>query len=276
MTFSLSFHGRQKKLQGQAPETGLRAVLKGLLLSGGLAAAMLAHADHSEMNPNVIEVAAGDSVKVARLPDNIYLRVQNDPDDLIWERIPMYRTGLLSAPPVHPSVMLRFDGSAEPKHLYFQVARSSERFYIRLRWKDSSEDRATTVDKFRDGVAVQYAIKGPETSYMMGAGEDYPVNIWYWRADQDQVENLAAGGFGSTTRLEQQNVSGASAYLPEAIRQDSEWHVVMSRPLKAEGLHQVDLMRDAIPVVFALWQGDKNQRDGDKRITHNWITLDNR
>lgn len=250
--------------------------LRSALLVTGLVAAGLVQADHSEKNPNVIEVSAGDTVKVSRIPDNIYLRIQDDPDDLIWDRLPLYRTGLLSAPPVHPSVQLRFDPAAEPKHLYFQVARSSERFYIRLRWKDASEDRATTVDKFRDGVAIQYAIKGPETSYMMGAGQDYPVNIWYWRADYDRVENLAAGGFGSTTSLKEQDVSGASDYIQEEIKQDSEWHVVMSRPLKVKGSHQVNLMRDSIPIVFALWEGAKNQRDGNKRITHNWITLDNR
>ncbi|PSF12216.1 dimethylsulfide dehydrogenase [Marinobacter fuscus] len=235
-----------------------------------------AAADHSERNPNVTEVNPGDTVKVARIPDNIYLRTQDDPDDLIWDRLPVYRTGLTTAPPVHPSVMLRFDPTdMEAKHLYFQVAKSKDRFYIRLRWKDASEDRSTTVDQFRDGVAVQYAIAGPETSYMMGSGPDNPVNIWYWRSDQEQIENLAAGGFGSTTHLPEQTVTGASEYFPEEIAQDSEWHVVMSRLIDEDGEHQVDLSRDTIPVVFALWEGHHNERDGNKKVTHNWIMLDN-
>ena len=250
-----------------------RAVLLGLALTAG----GIAQADHSELNPNVTDVSPGDTVKVSRIPGTIYLRTQNDPDDLIWDRLPVYRTDLYSAPPVHASVILRFDQNTalEPKHLYFQVARSDDRFYIRLRWKDATDDSATTVDRFRDGVAVQYAINGPDTSFMMGSGPDNPVNIWYWQSDKAQVDNLAAGGYGSTTRLPEQSVAGASSYITDAIVQDNQWHVVMSRPLKIEGEHQVDLSRDSIPVVFALWEGSQDQRDGDKRVSANWIMLDN-
>ncbi|MDR5902009.1 ethylbenzene dehydrogenase-related protein [Halomonas icarae] len=254
----------------------LRPILHGSLALALMLASTGALADHSELNPNVTEVKPGDTVTISRLPEDIYLRVQNDPDDLIWDRLPMYRTELFAAPPVHRSVQLRFDdGASHGKHLYFQVARSSERFYIRLHWKDASENRATTVDDFRDGVAVQYALGDADTSYMMGSGPDAPVNIWYWRADHEQrIENLAAGGYGSTTRLPEQNVSGASDYIQEAIPQDSEWHVVMSRPLAAGGEHQVTFDRDRVPMAFALWEGSDSERDGDKRVTHTWILLD--
>ncbi|MBR9828870.1 MAG: dimethylsulfide dehydrogenase [Oceanospirillales bacterium] len=251
MIFNASFH---------------HAVLLGL----AIAVSNTAHAD------NATDIKPGDTVKVSTVPGTIYLRTQNDPDDLLWDRLPLYRIELMPAPPVHTSVILRMDPTATtPKHLYFQVARSDERFYMRLRWKDATENRATTVDQFRDGAAVQYALKGAETSFMMGTGPDNPVNIWYWRADRDDAESLAAGGFGSTTHLPEQTVSGASAYIREEIAQDSEWHVVMSRPLKVEGEHQVDLNRAAVPVIFALWQGADEQRDGDKRISQNWIMLDN-
>jgi len=255
----------------------LRHLLYGTAaLAMALTTASGAFAAHPELNPNVTEIQPGDTVKASRLPADIYLRIQNDPDDLIWDRLPMYRTTLLAAPPVHPSVSLRFDdGATRAKHLYFQVARSSERFYIRLHWKDDSENRATTVDDFRDGVAVQYALGDVDTSYMMGSGPDAPVNIWYWRADHEQrIENLAAGGYGSTTRLPEQSVAGASDYIQEAVPQNSEWHVVMSRPLEAEGEHQVSFERDQVPMAFALWEGSDHERDGDKRVTHTWILLD--
>jgi dimethylsulfide dehydrogenase subunit gamma/complex iron-sulfur molybdoenzyme family reductase subunit gamma len=253
----------------------LRYFLKGSLT---LALALLTTgvwAEHDELNPNIQEVKPGDTVKVSRIPGTIYLRSQNDPDDLIWDRLPTYRTNLFVAPPVHQSVNLRFkDGATRNKHLYFQVARSDQRFYIRMRWKDATEDLGTTVDDFRDGVAVQYALKEVDTSYMMGSGPDKPVNIWYWRADQPQVENLAAGGFGSTTTLEQQTVSGAGAYIKQHVAQDSEWHVVMSRPFKASDTYDVDFDRALVPMGFAVWQGSDKERDGNKRVTHTWIMLD--
>lgn len=254
----------------------LRYLLKGsLALSLALFTAST-WAEHNEINPNILEVKPGDTVKVAKIPGTIYLRSQNDPDDLIWDRLPTYRTDLLAAPPVHPSVNLRFtEGATRSKHIYFQVARTDERFYIRLRWKDATEDRNTTVDDFRDGVAVQFALKDADTSYMMGTGADKPVNIWYWRADQQQIENLAAGGFGSTTTLEQQTVTGAGAYIKQKIAQDNEWHVVMSRPFKAVDKYDVNFDRKTpVPMAFAVWQGSDKERDGNKRITHTWILLD--
>ena len=237
--------------------------------------ATAAWAVHPEANPNVLEVKPGDSIEVVRLPEQIYLRSQNDPDDVIWDRVPMYYTYLLPAPPVHPSVRLRFDeGASRGKHLYFQAARTSERFYMRLRWKDETEDRVNEVDAFGDGVAVQYAVNGPDTSYMMGNGPEKPVNIWYWRADQPGIENLVAGGFGSTTTLPEQSVSGDSRYVSEMIPQDSEWQVVMSRPLAPANEHEISFESDPVPVTFAVWQGSDDERDGNKRVTHSWIMLE--
>jgi|SRR5690554_39326 len=249
------------------------------MMPGILALALSAGAAQAETevaNPNIAEVMPGDTVKVERLPEHIYLRNQNDPDDLIWQRIPAYRTQLYSAPPVHESVALRFEeGAMRGKHMYFQVARTSERFYVRMFWKDATEDRQTSVDQFSDAVAVQYALKGKDTSYMMGTNADKPVNIWYWRADGSAVENLAAGGFGSTTALEQQSVSGDGYYVTTRVPQDNQWQVVMSRPLKPAGKHEIDLRSGVVPVSFAVWQGADNERDGNKRITHTWIMLDN-
>lgn len=255
----------------------LRHLLLGTATLAFTVAATGALADQDERDPNVTEVKPGDTVKVATVPGNIYLRTQDDPDDLIWDRLPTYRTALQPAPPVHQSVKLRFADEIEAgKQLYFQVARTSERIYLRLRWKDATQDDSTTVDDFRDGVAVQYAINGTDTSYMMGSGPDNPVNIWYWRADhEEQIDNLAAGGYGSTTTLPEQNVEGASAYITEDNSANNEWHVVMSRPLDVKGdEHSIAFDRDTVPMGFALWQGSDGERDGNKRVTHTWIMLD--
>lgn len=249
--------------------------MKGSLTLALVLASAGALAKRSEQNPNILEIKPGDTVKVSTIPDTIFLRSQNDPDDLIWSRLPVYSTYLLPAPPVHQSVKLRFDdGATRGKHIYFQVARSSDRFYVRLRWKDATEDRATTVDDFRDGVAVQYALNDTDTSYMMGSGPEQPVNIWYWRADQNRVENLAAGGYGSTTTLTEQTVSGDSAYVTNQVPQHSSWQVVMSRPLAAKGEFEVDFERAIVPMGFAVWQGSDEERNGNKRVTHTWILLD--
>lgn len=226
----------------------------------------------TEADPTIPDVRAGETVYATQLPEPIYLRDANDPDDIIWARIPAYRTFLSAAPPVHPSTALRF-APKEGVNLYFQLARTSDRLYVRLRWKDASQNRKTAVDAFSDGAAIQWALNGTDTSYMMGSGPKKPVNIWYWRADRGGVENLAAGGYGSTTHLPQQPVTGKGFYHAQRNERDSEWHVVMSRPLAGQGQYQPNLQKGTIPVAFALWQGEETQRDGNKRVSHGWILL---
>ncbi len=255
------------------PRVPNRLAFVGGMLSLAIAPLASAQQAITPGDPTVREIRAGETVPVARLPDHIYLRSDNDPDSIIWARIPAYRTFLTAAPPVHPSTLLRF----EPKkgeYLYFQFARTAERFYVRMRWKDSSEDRQTTVDKFRDGAAIEFALNGFDTSYMMGSGPEKPVNIWYWHPDRDQVEDLIAAGYGTTSNLPEQEVTAQSQYAVRGNDRDNEWHVVMSRKLGVSGNNQVGLHAGTIPVAFAVWQGEEGQRDGNKRVSHNWILVD--
>lgn len=223
-------------------------------------------------DPTVQDVTAGDTVPAARLPDNIYLRDVNSPDDIVWDRVAAYRTFVTAAPPLHQSTALRFDPK-EGQHLYFQVARTAERFYVRLRWHDESENLKSAVDAFPDGAAIQFALNGTDTNYMMGSGPKKPVNIWYWRPDAAAVASLAAGGYGSTSILPDQPVSGKASFRRMDNRED-EWHLVMSREINSKGEHQVGLKKGVVPIAFALWQGEENQRDGYKRVSHNWILVD--
>lgn len=255
------------------PSAALGALLT--LMAGTYAMADTTTAEPSvaEPNPTIGEVSVGTTIKAARLPDNVYLRDVNDPDDIIWDRIPAYRVGLTAAPPVHASTQLRYD-PALSGHVYFQVARTSERFYVRMRWPDATLNRDTKVDAFADGAAVQFALNGPDTSFMMGTAPDYPVNIWYWRADRDTVENLAAAGFGSTTLLPEQVVTGKGTYHSDDQNRNQEWHVVMSRPLDVTGEYQIGLQSGTVPISFALWQGDKGHRDGNKILNMGWVLVD--
>lgn len=222
---------------------------------------------------NVKRLEAYDSVTVSTIPDGIYLRSVNDPDDIIWDRLPEYRVAMLPAPAVHESVELRVDYDAEETFLYMTLAKTSERFYVRLRWVDDTRDTETAFDRFRDGVAVQFALGDDDTSYIMGDGPDSAVNIWYWRSDSNSAQNLAAGGPGSTTVLDEQPVTADSLYTENA-GDPNEWTVVLSSPLAAEGAHNVSFDRDMAPMAFAVWQGAEKERDGLKRVSEGWILLD--
>lgn len=242
-----------------------------LALSMPTNAALAAGDSISEANVKIIEPGA--EVSVSRIPDGIYLRSVNDPDDIIWERLPEYRVHLAPAPPVHPSVELRIDDEDTGQDVYVTLARTSERFYVRMRWRDETQDAATRLDRFRDGAAVQFAIGDEATSHIMGTGPEEPVNIWYWRSDSNIVESLAAGGPGSTTALEDQPVTGDARYVVGEKPIANQWVVVMSRPIEAAGDHQVSLNRPSVPMAFALWQGGTGQRDGLKNASEDWILV---
>ena len=190
------------------------------------------------------------------------------PDSPAWRDAQEYSMALSLAPPVHPSINLRYDPAAPTMPVNLRAASDDQMLFIRLRWLDTTRNIATTRDEFSDGVAVQFALEGGDTtSYMMGATTT-PVNIWYWNADADQPQNLAAGGFGSTTQLDAGQLTASNIY-----KESGEWVVVFSRPLSQEGDHQVDLNSDNVLMALALWQGDKRQRDGLKHVSPGWVTL---
>ncbi|MBK5932868.1 dimethylsulfide dehydrogenase subunit gamma [Rhodovulum imhoffii] len=222
---------------------------------------------------NVLRLEAGDIVAAAKIPEGVYLRSVNDPDDIIWERLPEYRVRMVPAPAVHRSVELRVNYDTPDQDLYVTFAHTSERFYVRLRWRDDTADRQTGRDRFRDGAAVQFSLGDDTTSYLMGTGPDQPVNIWYWSADGHQIQNLAAGGYGSLTRLPIQTVSGDGLYTDNP-GDPNEWTVVMSRPLAVRDEYEVALNRAVVPIAFALWQGSEAQRDGLKSVSEGWVLVE--
>lgn len=240
---------------------------------GALAALALPVAAEPIVEANTHLLEPGDSVPVARIPDGIFLRSVNDPDDAIWERLPEYRMHVMPAPAVHQSVALRVDYDSPGNVVYLNLARTSDRLYVRMRWRDDTQDTATTMNRFTDAAAVQFSLGDDSTSYLMGEGPNEAVNIWYWRADGSPVQNLAAGGYGSTTILPQQSVTGTGQYL-EDLGAPNQWTVVMSRPLGVAGDYEASFRRQLVPMAFALWQGSLKQRDGFKYVSDGWILLD--
>jgi dimethylsulfide dehydrogenase subunit gamma len=236
-----------------------------LLFCACLLAAGNAHTD-----PSVFPIGVNATIPVQAIDSNIFLRVENDPTSPIWRRVPRYRITLQPAPPVHRSVSLRSDDSMAARELDLSAATDGKRLYIFLSWRDDSRDEMNAYERFADAAAIQFALAGGDsTSYMMGAA-DTPVNIWYWSAARTGAQNLAAGGFGSTTVLPLQNVTAASDYDENRAR----WAVVLSRALNIGGEHYARL-QTGTPVMFAcaLWEGSTAQRDGHKLTTPGWIRL---
>ena len=254
----------------------MRKIVPGLLLAAMAGLNAVHAAEISRGEANVLDLAVGDTIPVTVIPRGVHLRVDNDPVDDIWERVPEYQVWLMPAPVWHPSVGLRQQTGGTGIPLYFSAVSDGSRLYFKLRWVDETADRVTSRDRFRDGAAVQFALeRGNVTPYLMGVA-GAPVNIWYWKADDDSAENLAAGGPGSTTRLDDQPLGAASAHGKAAFAPQDQWVVVMSRALGAEGMHMApfDPAGDPQALAFAVWQGADGERDGHKNASTGWVFLD--
>lgn len=80
-----------------------------------------------------------------------------------------------------------------------------------------------------------------------------------------------AEGFGTLTyqRAEEQGVLGTAVWA------NGRWFVNMIRPLKSAGENDVDFSRsNRIPVAFAVWDGSKGDRGGNKHISGwHWLVV---
>lgn len=211
----------------------------------------------------VVPLTIGGSMQVLKVSSRLA-----DPDNYHWRDAQEYRLNLDLAPPVHPSINLRHDAAVAAVPLFLRAASDGEKLYLRMRWVDYSQNAKTTHTEFADAAAIQFPLgDAASTSFMMGAPAE-PVNIWYWKAGQAGAQNLAAGGFGSTTTLDTGGLNASSVY-----RSSGEWVVVFSRSLAQAGEYQVQLGSGPVSVAFALWQGEQKQRDGLKHVSMGWVLL---
>jgi len=185
-------------------------------------------------------------------------------DAAIWQKAPVAQVALQTAFPGHPSIT----GTALTEQLSAQAVRAGNVLYVRLRWNDKTANtKASDTNRFVDGVALQFPIDGkPSTTPFMGGGDSL-VNVWYWRAD-GQTQNLLANGFGSATKVP------TAALASTSVRRDDGWEVVLTRSLASPKDEGVVLKgRKTIPIAFAAWDGDNQERDGFKAVTMEWWQL---
>lgn len=186
------------------------------------------------------------------------------PEAEIWKKAPLTQVALQPAFPGHGSIV----GTPVTERLTAQAVRTGDRLFMKLAWSDRTANTAINdTNKFADGAAVQFPINGKaSTTPFMGDAKS-PVNVWHWRAD-GHTENLVAKGFGTSTSVHFEGLKSA------AVRTGEGWAVVLSRPLKVKPGEGASLQgRSTVPVAFAAWDGDNQERDGLKAVTLEWWQL---
>lgn len=138
-----------------------------------------------------------------------------------------------------------------------RAQRGATRLALHLEWADRKPATVRGVGEFADAAAVQWPQQPNAALPYIGMGHrGAPVALWFWRAE-GTAELLAAEGFGTLTAQPAGGVQARGEW------KNGVWRVVLSRA--ASGT-------DAMPVAFAVWNGDGAERDGLKRLSA-WQTL---
>lgn len=122
-------------------------------------------------------------------------------------------------------------------------------------------------DQFLDGAAVEFPVNGKVATLPFMGDPVNVVNVWHWRAD-GRTLNLLAKGFGTSTPVPTEDLRSAS------VRTGDGWEVVLSRPLRVKAEEGANLQgRRTMPIGFAAWDGENQERDGLKAVTMEWWQL---
>ncbi len=81
------------------------------------------------------------------------------------------------------------------------------------------------------------------------------------------VDNLLSGSFGTLTQTPDQVVQGSGEW------RDGKWRVLFARDLTLDGDYAQFAEEESSNVAFAIWDGEKSERDGMKSVSQ-FLTLD--
>lgn len=125
--------------------------------------------------------------------------------------------------------------------------------WVRLEWADSDEPNV----EFPDCAAVYFPADGDAPAGTIGS-EDAGVNMWFWRADEDEGRHLSGNGPG---RFRPKDGSVSTT----ASLDDGRWAVVWSHPLGE--------LRDGAALGVAVWDGSNEERAGIGAASPEWVSL---
>lgn len=215
-------------------------------------------------------------------------RVPEHPDDSAWvgaEEFYVPLVGQIIRPPRWFAP--RVDG------IFVSALYDGERVALRLRWHDPSQSPDPAWAEWRgamartmapadepldslprpDGVMVQFPRTIPNDvtrPYFLMGEPNNPVYLWRWQSAPRLAEAGRAGGLGTFAAL----VGGADTPSQEAVFEDGEWRLVLTRELVASDTANALSFVTGRPIPMALfaWDGD-NGEGGSRMGISTWYYL---
>lgn len=205
---------------------------------------------------------AGETVEVRAVPGPLAA----DPAAPLWDtiaaaRVPLAPQRTLALPDRRPRAAAR----PGPAAVLVRAATDGRELALLLEWADDTEDRAGgETDRYGDAAAVQLPVRfgrGVRLPYVGMGDAAQQVAVHLLRAapgGATTTREALAAGFGSLTRADLGGARGALARVPGG------WRAALVRPLAAGPL---DLRAGLVPVAFAVWDGARAERGGDKALS---------
>jgi len=146
-----------------------------------------------------------------------------------------------------------------------QSLHNGAEIFFHLQWNDDHPDNVMTEEHpFVDaaGIIMPMDNKAPHTIMVTMGSPAYPINVWYWRADEpEKPRNVTAKGLGTTV------TSKKSFLFSRGVWSNGKWNVVVGRSFSVP--EQKDEAVQLHPgmstlVSFAVWDGGNQERAGIK------------
>lgn len=138
-----------------------------------------------------------------------------------------------------------------------------------LTWMDASQnDKIEDNDQFSDAAAIFLPTKDNAPLVTMGA-PGFPVNMWYWRADETAGRHVVAAGIGTTRTIDQKQIVCGKQW------HNGQWQVVIARALGVASTEPLVQLRPGRSIKFsiAIWEGSKQERAGLKAYLPDYVDL---
>lgn len=161
---------------------------------------------------------------------------------------------------------------AEKRKINVYAMHNGKELAILLEW----EGKKTV---FPSACAVQFPTTSFIPTIVMGQ-KGYPVRIWYWK-ELDKIEEIIAEGIGTITTIpdSKKNIDGNGKWNKIPSNQETnslnqgKWKVVFVRKLITNNDTDVQFVPgETTLIAFAIWKGEKQERDGQKSIS-TWYKL---
>ncbi|MFQ5514467.1 MAG: ethylbenzene dehydrogenase-related protein [Myxococcota bacterium] len=200
-----------------------------------------------------------------------------DPDAAVWRRVRPHSLRLVGTPlGLQPTEAIRVSWARRPigavDGVAVSVLHDGETLAFRLSWSDPSADQEISdTTSFPDAAAVVLpAVPGAPLVTMGAPGA--PVNVWYWRADDEagRARHLLAEGIGTSRTLDRELVRARGVW------KEGGWRVVIARPLAVRTSEPVAQLTAGARTLFAVavWEGSRGERAGLKAFSGDWQGLE--